>query len=157
LETFIEAYPIHRNLSGGLFQLKTWMSLTWSDFRFGSYQSGTASLKDKRLTGVPRKNLTIGLDLSVPQGIYLSITHQMTDSLPLTDLNDAYAPSYRLLNARLGWKGKIRKIELDCYLAGDNLLNETYSLGNDLNAFGRRYFNPSPLRNWVTGIVLRKP
>ena len=157
LETFIEAYPIHRNLSGGLFQLKTWMSLTWSDFRFGSYQSGTASLKDKRLTGVPRKNLTIGLDLSVPQGIYLSITHQMTDSLPLTDLNDAYAPSYRLLNARLGWKGKIRKLELDCYLAGDNLLNETYSLGNDLNAFGRRYFNPSPLRNWVTGIVLRKP
>lgn len=157
LETFIEAYPIHRNLPGGLLQLKTWMSFTWSDFRFGSYQSGTASLKDKRLTGVPPRNLTVGMDLSVPQGIYLSMTCQMTDSLPLTDLNDAYAPSYRLLNARIGWKGKIRHIELDCYLAGDNLLNEAYSLGNDLNAFGRRYFNPSPPRNWVMSVVFRKP
>lgn len=157
LEAFIEAYPVHRNLPGGLFQLKTWLSFTWSDFRFGSYQSGTASLKDKRLTGVPRKNVTVGMDLSVPQGFYFSVTHQMTDSLPLTDINDAFAPSYSLLNARLGWKGKFRKIELDCFLAGDNLLNEAYSLGNDLNAFGRRYFNPAPLRNWVTGLIIRKP
>ena len=156
LESFIEAYPVHRNLPGGLLQLKTWMSHTRSNFRFGAYQSGTASLKGKSLTGVPRSNLTLGLDLSIPHGFYLSVTHQMVDSIPLTDLNDAYAAAYQLLNARVGWKGRIRKIELDYFISGDNLLNKPYSLGNDLNAFGRRYFNPAPLRNWVTGIVIRR-
>ena len=157
LESFIEAYPIHRNLPAGLLQLKTWMSLTLSDFSFGDYQSGSTSIKGKRLTGVPRRNLTVGMDLSIPHGFYMSMTHQMADSIPLTDLNDAYAPAYQLLNGRVGWKGRIKRIELDCYLAGDNLLNQQYSLGNDLNAFGRRYFNPAPLRNWVTGIIIRRP
>lgn len=156
LESFIEAYPIHRNLPSGLLQLKTWMSLTLSDFSFGDYQSGTTSIKGKRLTGVPRRNLTVGMDLSIPHGFYLSMTHQMADSIPLTDLNDAYASAYQLLNGRVGWKGRIQRIELDCYLAGDNLLNQQFSLGNDLNAFGRRYYNPAPLRNWVTGIIIRR-
>jgi iron complex outermembrane receptor protein len=31
-------------------------------------------------------------------------------------------------------------------------LNEKYSLGNDLNAFGERYFEPSPERNYFAGI-----
>jgi iron complex outermembrane receptor protein len=50
----------------------------------------------------------------------------------------------------------VGKLELEGFIAGDNLLNASYSLGNDLNAFGRRYFNPAPLRNWVGGVVLRR-
>jgi len=156
LEGFLEAFPVHRNLPKGLLQLKTWVSLTRSDFRFGAYQSGATVLNDKRLTGVPRRNMTAGFDLTVPGGLYLTMTHQYTDSLPLTDANDALAPAYRLLSGRLGWKGRLGRLELEGFIAGDNLLNASYSLGNDLNAFGRRYFNPAPLRNWVGGIVLRR-
>jgi len=36
----------------------------------------------------------------------------------------------------------------------DNLLNEKYSLGNDLNAFGSRFFNAAPTRNLQTGIII---
>lgn len=156
LEGFLEAFPVHCNLPNGLLQLKTWVSLTRSDFRFGAYQSGATVLNDKRLTGVPRRNMTAGFDLTVPGGLYLTMTHQYTDSLPLTDANDAFAPAYRLLSGRLGWKGRLGRLELEGFIAGDNLLNASYSLGNDLNAFGRRYFNPAPLRNWVGGIVLRR-
>ncbi|MFY7795329.1 MAG: TonB-dependent receptor [Chitinophagaceae bacterium] len=156
LEGFVEAYPVHRNLPKGLLQLKTWVSLTRSDFRFGAYQSGSTSLNNKRLTGVPRTNMTAGFDLTIPGGLYLTMTHQYTDSLPLTDANDAFASAYCLLSGRLGWKGRVGKLELEGFIAGDNLLNASYSLGNDLNAFGRRYFNPAPLRNWVGGVVLRR-
>jgi iron complex outermembrane recepter protein len=157
LEAFVEAYPVHRNLPGGLLQLKTWVSFTRSDFRFGDYPSGSVTLRDKRLTGVPRHNVSVGADLSIPNGFYLSVTHQITDSLPLTDVNDFYASGYQLLNTRLGWRAKIGKIHLDCFVAGDNLLDVNYSLGNDLNAFGRRYFNPAPGRNWVAGFIIRHP
>jgi iron complex outermembrane receptor protein len=27
-----------------------------------------------------------------------------------------------------------------------------YSLGNDINAFGRRYYNPAPERNYFAGL-----
>ena len=37
----------------------------------------------------------------------------------------------------------------------DNLFDEKYSLGNDLNAFGQRYYNPSPERNYFGGIKIR--
>jgi iron complex outermembrane receptor protein len=32
------------------------------------------------------------------------------------------------------------------------LLDEKYSLGNDLNAFGGRYFNAAPERNYFGGV-----
>ena len=35
------------------------------------------------------------------------------------------------------------------------ILNEFYSSGNDLNAAGRRYYNPSPLRNFFAGVSLK--
>jgi iron complex outermembrane receptor protein len=41
---------------------------------------------------------------------------------------------------------------LEVYFGADNLLNQKYSLGNDLNAVGNRYYNPSPLRNYYAGL-----
>ena len=55
---------------------------------------------------------------------------------------------------KLGWKKQFRKIDFDYFVLIDNLLNEKYSLGNDLNAFGSRFFNAAPTRNLHTGIVI---
>jgi iron complex outermembrane receptor protein len=41
---------------------------------------------------------------------------------------------------------------LELYSGVDNLLDESYSLGNDLNAFGGRFFQPAPGRNWYGGL-----
>jgi iron complex outermembrane receptor protein len=41
---------------------------------------------------------------------------------------------------------------LDFYTGADNLLNETYSLGNDINAAAGRYYNAAPQRNYYAGI-----
>jgi iron complex outermembrane recepter protein len=35
-------------------------------------------------------------------------------------------------------------------------LNETYSLGNDLNVFGGRFYQPSPTRNYYLGVVWKR-
>jgi iron complex outermembrane receptor protein len=152
LEAFLQGYLLHRNRTKGLMQLKAWTAISLSDFRFGNYRSGAVSMNDKYLTGVPRRNVTTGLDLTLPTGLYLAMTHQFTDSLPLTDINDAFAGSYHLLGSRVGWKGRMRKMSIELFVAGDNLLDQQYSLGNDINAFGRRFFNPAPGRNWVAGL-----
>jgi iron complex outermembrane receptor protein len=38
------------------------------------------------------------------------------------------------------------------YAGVDNLLNQTYSLGNDINGFGGRYFNVAAGRNYFAGV-----
>ena len=38
------------------------------------------------------------------------------------------------------------------YAGIDNLLNETYSLGNDINAAANRFYNAAPNRNYYVGL-----
>jgi iron complex outermembrane receptor protein len=59
-----------------------------------------------------------------------------------------------LLQARFGWKHSFKKLSLEIFAAGDNLLDNLYSLGNDLNAPGNRYYNPAAARNASAGIIL---
>ncbi|MFZ8528394.1 hypothetical protein ACO1NJ_13815, partial [Staphylococcus aureus] len=75
-----------------------------------------------------------------------------TGSIPLNDANTAYANAYQLVQAKLSKTITTAKRKLTCYIAADNLLNQSYSLGNDINAVGGRFFNPSPTRNFYAGI-----
>ncbi len=45
-----------------------------------------------------------------------------------------------------------KQAKLNIFCGIDNLLNQNYSLGNDINAFGGRYYNPAPSRNYYAGI-----
>jgi iron complex outermembrane receptor protein len=46
------------------------------------------------------------------------------------------------------------KLKLKIYTGIDNILNETYSLGNDINATGGRYYNAAAKRNYYAGISI---
>ena len=57
---------------------------------------------------------------------------------------------------RAGFKGKFKQgTNFELFLGVENLLDVTYSLGNDLNAFGRRYFQPAPGINYYFGLKLK--
>ncbi len=55
--------------------------------------------------------------------------------------------------ARIGWKKMgTHKTRYSIYAGADNLLDEVYSLGNDINAAGGRYYNAAPRRNYYVGL-----
>jgi iron complex outermembrane receptor protein len=119
-------------------------SVTLDKFTF----SGTSN----QLTGVPEQVLVSSLQLKLPQSLYLFVEHNYTSRVPLNDANTTFASQYNLLRAKAGWQYALnRKNRLDIYAGADNLLNEKYSLGNDLNAVGNRYYNPAPPRNYYVG------
>ena len=102
---------------------------------------------------MPKHVYTGGIDLALRNGIYWHVTMNYTSSLPLNDANTAFANSYTLLGSRLGYKiSSFKKMPIDIYAGADNLLDETYSLGNDLNAAGGRYFNAAARRNFYVGL-----
>ena len=124
---------------------------TFSNFKFSNYINVANDFSGNKLTGVPENTHVSSLNLKVPYNIYLYGIHNYTSSIPLNDANTVTAKSYHLLQAKVGKKTTFKNTDLEFYAGGDNLLNKAYSLGNDLNAFGGRFFNPAPLRNFYVG------
>ncbi|HEX5668777.1 MAG TPA: TonB-dependent receptor, partial [Chitinophagaceae bacterium] len=151
-EAFMEGYLI--NSPGGVLrQMRIWSSATFFDFTFSDYKVNNNDYSGNELTGVPSKVILVGLDASFVAGFYLNATFNYTSQLPLTDANDVFADDYRLWQGRIGWKHKWKaNVGTELFAGIDNAGNELYSLGNDINAFGRRYYNPAPERNYFAGL-----
>jgi iron complex outermembrane receptor protein len=152
IEAFVEGFLLPAASAGWLTQVRAWSSFTLNRFRFNDYQSGTNDFSGNKLTGVPDKGVVAGLDVRLFQRLTVMGTFQYTDPIPLTDANDVFAEAWRLWSARAEWKFRYRKGNIVLFAAVDNLGNTFYSLGNDLNAFGRRYYNPAATRNFAGGI-----
>jgi iron complex outermembrane receptor protein len=138
----------------GINYLKISQSLTSNRFRFNQYMIGTTSYSGKKLTGVPNEVVGLALDASYLNGFYTSINLNYTGKIPLNDANSVSAMDYRLWQTKTGWKKYFNRYQLDLYVLIDNLGNARYSLGNDLNAFGSRFYNASPWRNFTAGCVI---
>ena len=152
LETQL-SYELLQVRTYGLFRSVTLKnSVTWYVFSFDHYQSGTVSYSGNRLTGVPRTVIVSSIFVGIAKGFNVYIQYNHTAKIPLNDANSEYANMYDLLQAKFGWNLPVNKQHLELYLGADNLLNQHYSLGNDLNAFGGRYYNAAPLRNYYAGL-----
>ena len=134
--------------------LRAWASYAYNDFRFGSYPSGGLDLSGNRLTGTTPHTLSAGLDFSECHGFYLNpnLSHQAR--VVLNDINTEEAVGYWVFGARGGWRRALGRLEANIYTGIDNATDRNYSLGNDLNAFGGRYFQPAPGRAWYVGTQL---
>ncbi|WP_345954680.1 TonB-dependent receptor [Mucilaginibacter sp. PAMB04168] len=130
-------------------------AFTYNRFNFRSYSINNTDYSGNRLTGVPRQVVVSSLQFRLPQAVYLFVQHNYTARIPVNDANSVYAGSYHLLQAKAGWQFGIgAKTRLNIYAGADNLLNKNYSLGNDLNAVGNRYYNPASLRNYYAGMSI---
>lgn len=152
IETAID-YALIQNQTAFIRDLKIGTAFTGHYFKFKDYQKEDNDYSGNDLTGVSPNTLVTRLDLRTSPGFYLNFTHQFVDEIPLNDANTVYQDAYNLVNMRFGWARSFAgKWELEAFAGVDNLLNESYSLGNDLNPFGGRYYQPAPKRNWYGGV-----
>lgn len=155
-ESQVSYWIIEPGNTGLLKGLQFQNALTYSDFHFSNYQNNANYSLENRLTGVPQSVLVSGLHFSLPENLYVFLQHNYTSSIPLNDDNTVYANKYNLLQAKAGWQIRhFGKGKLEIFAGADNLLNEDYSLGNDLNAFGKRYYNAAAPRNFYAGLNMR--
>lgn len=132
-----------------------WMSYTYNDFRYKDFKQLTNDFSGKRLPGVPLHTVAMGIDAALKRGVYLNITYNYNETAPVNDANTFRATDFHLLSTRLGYKHQFfKKLNGEIFIGGDNLFNETYSLGNDINAAANRYFNVAAGRNYTAGLSL---
>ncbi|HEY8783522.1 MAG TPA: TonB-dependent receptor [Mucilaginibacter sp.] len=143
-ELYFTDWIVRQDNSGFIRGLQFNESVTYDKFTFSN--------SSNQLTGVPEQVIVTGVQINLPQYLYLFVEHNYTARIPLNDANTVYAPHYNLLQAKAGWQHKFNsKSRLEIYAGANNLLNEKYSLGDDLNAVGGRYYNAAPLRNYYVG------
>lgn len=129
-------------------------AITYSAYRFGTYVFDGSDYSGNALTGVTPWTVAMGADADLAGGLYARITANFADRIPLNDANSDYASDYLLLGARVGKRFQGR-VPIDLFAGADNLLDRSYSLGNDLNAVGKRYFNAAPGINFYLGLSAR--
>lgn len=128
---------------------------TYSHYRYGQFIKGPDDFSGKTVPSVPANTLSVLFDLQTRAGAYLNSTFYNASRIYLNDANTAAVDPYQLLGARLGWKKNWKKkYTLNFYVGADNLLDQRYSLGNDINAAAGRFYNAAPRRNYYTGLTL---
>ncbi len=146
-------YALIRNQATMVQEVKLSHAFTGHYFSFADFQRGGNDFSGNQLTGVSPNVLVNMVDIRLRAGFYMNLTQQYVDEIPLNDANTVFQEAYNLLGTRIGWRNTFAgQWDVEVYGGGDNLLDESYSLGNDLNAFGNRFFQPAPGRNWYGGV-----
>lgn len=133
--------------------LRAWASFAYNNFRFGNaYVGAGGDAGGNHLPGTAPQTLSAGLDFSERTGFYLSPNLGHQASIFLNDANSVAAVGYWVYGARGGWRRTLAgHLEINLFAGLDNAFDRRYSLGNDLNAFGNRFFQPAPGRSYYGG------
>lgn len=146
---------IRRNQSDFIRGLQFNLAVTYDKFTFANYQENGVNYSGNHLTGVPEQVVVGSLQVRLPGNLYFFGQYNYTSKLPLNDANSAFAAAYDLVEVKAGWDVLIGKAHLGVFTGIDNLLNQKYSLGDDLNAVGGRYYNAAAPRNYYAGMNIR--
>lgn len=137
------------NLTDHKLGISLYGAYTYYRFLYQDFQQGNEDFSGNDIPGAAPHVANLEVSFRLRSGLSFDLFHNYTDAIPLNDANTVLAESFHLLRARLGYT--LKGYEL--FLTGANLLDERMSFGNDLNpAFGNRYFQPAPGRNWQLGV-----
>ncbi|MDB5206202.1 MAG: TonB-dependent receptor [Flavisolibacter sp.] len=133
-----------------------WFSHTYHHFNYKEFKQLTSDFSGKSLPGIAPHTISTGVDFVATNGLLANLNYYYSDKLPLSDANNEYAAAYHLLNAQLGFEKWLKsKWRLKLVAGAENLLDETYSLGPDINAFGGRYYNAAPGRSYYVSLAVQ--
>ena len=141
--------------TGFIREINTGVSYTYHDFEYRNYVKGANDFSGNALPGTAPSIFNFKMDITLSKGFSVNMNYQYVDPVPLNDANNFYSNAYHLVNTRFSYENLGSKSLLNLFFGIDNLTNAHYSLGNDLNAFGRRYFQPAPEINYYFGLNIK--
>lgn len=148
--------PLWKSLTDTWLKAILWEgNLQFQHFRFKDYQILDKDLKGLKLTGTPSFKWNQRVQFIMTKNLSFIVTGYYQSSVPLDDANTQFTSAYSFYDTKINMSSiPFFNYHLNLYLGINNIFNEKYSLGPDLNAVGSRYFNPAPLRNFYTGLKL---
>ncbi|WP_445666137.1 TonB-dependent receptor family protein [Fodinibius sp. AD559] len=111
------------------------------------------SLKGNEVPGIAPFRLNGKVSWN-PGNFLLSLTYKHVSSYMANNLNTAENEAYNVFDASFSFRNifSTQDVEVQPFMDINNLFNTRYNGSVTVNAFGGRYFEPAPGRNWQTGI-----
>lgn len=128
---------------------------TFHHFRYDEFSQAGKSFNGNRLPGTPQHALTASADVRISPAFSLFATWLYNDDIFMNDANTDKSAAFHLLGLKAEYKLKGRGWDGRLFAGGENLLNQTYSLGNDINAAAGRYYNAAPSRSFYAGFAVK--
>jgi len=130
-------------------------SYTWSDFKFDNFiDDGGTDFSGKRLPGLPENFGYLGLSYVNERGLSATLEAIYSGDLYANNANTAVVDAYTVTNLRIAREFDSGRWTFRPYAGINNLFDERYNSNIRINAFGARYYEPAPERNFYAGIVV---
>ncbi|UII74463.1 TonB-dependent receptor [Flagellimonas sp. HMM57] len=138
-----------------------YLSYTFSDHSFTDFVDGENDFSGNPLTGVPKHRISSGFDVQHANGLWLNVTHQFVDEIPLTDANSLNSEAFNVFNAKLSYRTTLASnFSLGLNVGVNNIFDTVFAQSVLINAVGfggaePRYFYPGNDRNYFGGVRLQ--
>ena len=131
------------------------LAYTWQDFVFRRFVLEGVDYAGKREPAAPPRRLFAGIDYAAPFGLQASASVRRVGEFFFTNANEPEATNwaYTVVDLRLGWVVQMGDVDVQPFVGIDNLLDERYNSSGLANAFGGRYYRPSPGREIYGGVT----
>ncbi len=140
----------------------SYMNFIFKDFVIES-SPDNLQLSDNKVPGISPHRIFAGFNYEHDSGFYSEINLKWNDSFFTNDLNGAPVgsdlskqsfvnPSYFLVDAKFGLQRKLHDFSVHLFFGINNIFDNKYNDSIVPNAFGNRFFEPAPGRNWYTGL-----
>jgi iron complex outermembrane receptor protein len=125
------------------------LSYTLSKNKFEDFIIDTNNLADNLIPGIPSQMLDLDLIFKLSRGRSLIISNRLIGERYADNANETLISSYNLLNVKYS-KDIFSNSEI--FLGLNNAFNQEYFDNIRINAFGKRYYEPAPKRNFYFGV-----
>jgi iron complex outermembrane receptor protein len=130
------------------------LAYAYQHFKYDEFVQLQDDYSGNRLPGVAPHTYTLMLDAKYRNGLSAFLSYHYSSRIMLNDANSQYANSFQLVSLKLAYQKNFKNTAAHFFVGTDNLLNQTYSLGNDINGFGGRYYNVAPARSFYLGFKI---
>ena len=132
----------------------TRFAYTYQDFVFERFVTGSSDFSGNLEPGAPPHRVFAGFNYAAPFGLRSGATVRWVDEYTLNNPNTVFNWAYTVVDLRFGFDGKWGDVDVRPFVGIDNLFNERYNSSAITNAFGGRFYEPSPDREIYIGLTI---
>ena len=127
---------------------------TYQDFVFDRFTLNGTDYAGFLEPGAPPHRVFAGVTHRAPFGLTSIAQLRWVDEYTLNNANTAFNWAYTVVDLRFAFDGKGGDSDLRPFVGIDNLFGERYNSSAITNAFGGRYYEPSPGREVYVGMTV---
>jgi iron complex outermembrane receptor protein len=132
----------------------TRFAYTYQDFVFEEFTTSRSDFAGNDEPGAPPHRFFAAVNFAAPFGLRSGATVRWVDEFTLNNANTVFNWSYTVVDLRFGFDSLFGNTNIRPFVGIDNAFDERYNSSGITNAFGGRYYEPSPGREVYVGFTI---